>query len=109
MLARLAGIVTIVAVLVVGLLAGGALAVEEEEGRPGHGGPLPALEELGSQSEVSQRFFPEPAEEPVFTPFLVYPLLGVGLLAALIILTLYLRWQPEFEEERQKASARRRR
>lgn len=105
MLARLAGVAAIVAMLTVGLLGGAALAVEEEDGA--EHGPLPSLTEIGTQSEVSRNFFPEGAEEPVFTPFLVYPLLAVGLLAALAILVLYLRWQPSFEEERRKAGRRR--
>jgi hypothetical protein len=105
MLARLVGVASIVAMLTVGLLAGAALAVEEEGGAD-HG-PLPTLEELGTQSETSQRFFPEPAEEPVFAPFLIWPLLAVGLIAALVVLTLYLKWQPGFEDERRKASTRR--
>jgi hypothetical protein len=105
MLARLIG-VSLVALLSVGLLAGAALAVEEEGGG-GHG-PLPTLEELGTQSEVSRGFFPEEAEKPVFTDFLLYPLLVGGLVVAFILLVLYLKWQPTFAEEREKASARRR-
>jgi hypothetical protein len=105
MLARLVGVVSIVAMLTVGLLAGAALAVEED-GAPA--GPKPELNELGTQSETSLRFFPEPAEEPVFAPFLLYPLLALGLLAAFGILTLYLRWQPAFEDERQAAGKRKR-
>lgn len=103
--ARLLGVATLVALLTVGLLGGAALAVPEEEGG-GHA-PLPSLEEVGTQSETAREFFPEPAETPVFTDFLLYPLLGVGLLAALVILTLYLKWQPSFEEERRTASKRR--
>jgi hypothetical protein len=107
MLARLVGVVSVVAMLTVGLLAGAAMAVEEEGGGADYG-PKPTLEELGSQSETSRGFFPEEAEEPVFAPFLLWPLLAVGLIASLVILTLYLRWQPGFEEERKKATARRR-
>jgi hypothetical protein len=106
MFARLLGVASLVALLTLGLLAGSALAAEEEEGGAYHG-PLPALDEIGTQSEISREFFPEPAEAPVFTDFLLYPLLGVGLIAALVILTLYLKWQPTFEEERRTASKRR--
>jgi hypothetical protein len=106
MLARLVGVASIVAMLMVGLLAGAAMAVEEEGGAD-HG-PMPTLEELGTQSETSQGFFPEPAEQPVFAPFLVWPLLAVGILATLAVLAMYLKWQPGFEEERRKATARRR-
>jgi hypothetical protein len=108
MLARLVGVGTLVAVLALGLLALPALAVEEDdaEGAGGYRGPLPALDELGTQSETSQRFFPEEAAEPVFAPFLLYPLLVVGFLAAFVVLVLYLKWQPTFTEERKKVGRR---
>lgn len=102
MLARLVGVVSLVAMLSVGVLTGAALAVEGPDA-----GPRPTLDELGTQSEVSRDFFPEEAESPVFTDFLLYPLLIGGLLAALAILGLYLKWQPDFEQERAKASRRR--
>lgn len=102
MLARIVGVVTLIAMLSFGVLAGAALAVEGPDA-----GPRPTLEELGSQSETSRNFFPEEAESPVFTDFVLYPLLGAGLLAAFIILALYLKWQPDFEDERTKASKRR--
>ncbi len=102
MLARLAGVVTLVAALTLGLLAVPALAVEGGEEPEGHG-PLPELSEVGTQSEVAKNFFPEEAEEPVFADFLIYPLLAVGLIVSLVVLTLYLRWQPTFAEERKKA------
>lgn len=106
MLARLVGVASIVAMLMVGLLAGAAMAVEEGGG--GHG-PLPELEEVGSQSEISREYFPEPAEEPVFAPFLVWPLLALGIVVVLAVLVLYLKWQPGFEEQRKAASSGRRR
>jgi hypothetical protein len=107
MLARLVGVGTLVALLTLGLLAMPALAVEDEEGTgAGYSGPLPSIEEIGTQSEVSQRFFPEEAEEPVFAPFLTYPLLVVAVLVSLVLLMLYLKWQPTFEEERKKAGRR---
>lgn len=105
MLARLAGVVSLVAVLLLGLLVVPALAVEGGE-EPEEHGPLPELSEIGTQSETAQQFFPEEAEEPVFADFLIYPLLGVGLLVTLLVLTMYLRWQPTFAEERQKAGRR---
>lgn len=104
MLARLVGVAAIVALLLVGLLGAAAFAAEAEEADHG---PPPTLEELGSQSEISREFFPEAAEEPVFAPFLVYPLLVVGLLVAFGVLFLYLRWQPAFEDERRKGTRRR--
>ena len=100
MLVRLVS-AAITAVLLVGLLGGAALAVEAEEGG-GHQ-PLPSISEIGTQNDVSRQFFPEAAEEPVFAPFLAYPLLVVGILAVLIILILYLRWQPKFHQERQSS------
>jgi hypothetical protein len=104
MLARFVSAATMAAVLLVGLLAGAALAVEAE-GEGGHA-PLPPLEEVGTQSELSQQFFPEEAEEPVFAPFLAYPLLVIGILVALFILIMYLRWQPKFARETEKSARR---
>ncbi len=104
MLARLVSAAMMAAVLLVGLLGGAALAVEAEGGG-GHE-PLPSITEIGTQNEVSRQFFPEEAEEPVFAPFLAYPLLVVGILAVLAILILYLRWQPKFHQERASSGRR---
>lgn len=89
---RLLGVLTLLVVLTAGALALPAAAAEDH-------GPLPPLEEVGSQSEVARQFFPEPAEEQPFTEALVYPLLAVAIIAILVIGFLYLKWQPSFGEE----------
>jgi hypothetical protein len=103
MTTRLLGVLSLAALLMLGLLGGAALGVDEEEEElpphldPEHG--LPSIDEIGTQSETAREFFPEEAEEQPFTEALVYPLLGVGLLALLVIGILYLKWQPDFERE----------
>lgn len=101
MLRRLLGVALLVTVLT-GLVAVPAVAVEEdEEGGAAAHGPLPGIDEIGTQSEISRQFFPEESEEAPFTPALVYPLLIVGFLVVFLVLVLYLRWQPRFANEDQ--------
>lgn len=92
------------AVLLAVTAAAPALAVEgaDEEVE------LPAsIEEVGEDNEVAQQFFPEEYEAPsLFAPIL-YPLLIAGSLIALVLLVLYLVWQPSFSRERDKVKGRR--
>jgi hypothetical protein len=99
MLSRL--FVTLTAALVLVALALPAAAVEEDGtgGSAVHGQELPTIDEVGTQSETARQFFPEPAEEQPFAEALIYPLMGIGLLAVLAFLVLYLRWQPAFGAE----------
>lgn len=69
-------------------------------------GPAPSIDEIGTQNEVSSQYLPEPAEQPPFMRFLNWPLMVVGLLVALIMLLLYLLWQPRFAEERRSRRRR---
>jgi hypothetical protein len=108
MITRLAGVLALSALLLIGAV-GGALAVEEGEDLPPHLDPhtdMPTIDEIGTQSETAREFFPEPAEEQPFTEALVFPLMAVGFLALLVIGVLYLKWQPDFERE-QEGSRRR--
>lgn len=87
------------------LLSAPALAVEaEDEGAEET--ELPSMEEVGTQSERAREFFPEEYEQPSVFPFLIYPLLGVGVLVVVGVLVLYLVWQPRFSEERREKSRR---
>jgi hypothetical protein len=101
MLTRLA----LIAVLLLGaVLAGPALAVEE--GAPTDHSNLPSIDEIGTQSEISREFFPEPYTAPSVFDKLVYPLLIVAMVATLGVLALYLLWQPRFAEERKRRQRR---
>lgn len=90
----------VVAVCLVAALAGAAAAIEDA---PADGGPtphqMPGFDEVGSGSEISQGFRPSEYETPAFFRFILYPLLGVGLLATLLLLFAYLLWQPRFVAE----------
>lgn len=103
MITRLAGVLTLLALLLFGALGGAAFAVDgEEEELPPHLDPehdLPSIDEIGTQSETAREFFPEAAEEQPFTEALVFPLMAAGFLALLVIGILYLKWQPDFERE----------
>lgn len=74
------------------------LDVEHEE--------LPSYEEVGSGSEISQQFRPEPYEPPSLFRSLLYPLLIIAGVAVIVVLALYLLWQPRFAEEREAKKRR---
>lgn len=78
---------------------GEELEVEHEE--------LPSFDEVGTGSEISQEFRPVPYEQPSIFKMLVYPLAAVAGIAVLVILTLYLLWQPRFSQEREAKKQRR--
>lgn len=60
---------------------------------------LPAFEELGTQTQTSQEFRPEPYEPPAFFRFITYPLLVVGIIVLLAVSFAYLRNLPRFAQE----------
>lgn len=101
---RLPGVLAIVC-LVLGALAGPALAVEGGEA-PAEQHQAPTIDEIGQRNEITEEFFPEEAEPPPWTQWLYYPLLIVGLLAAALLLFRYLQWQPRFAEERRNRRRR---
>lgn len=103
---------TCVLLVVFAAFAGPAAGVEAE-GEPGaesgqeiDHGSLPSLEEVLSGSDASQEMIPEPPEAPVFADALLYPLLVLGLGVSVVVLLLYLRWQPRFGREREKSGKR---
>lgn len=77
---------------------GEELEVEHEE--------LPSYDEVGSGSETSQEFRPEPYEQPSLFKMLLYPLAAIAGIAALVVLGLYLLWQPRFSQEREAKKQR---
>jgi hypothetical protein len=67
----------------------------------------PTYEELRQQSgERAQEFFPEPYTPPPFFRFFAYPLLIVGVVAVVVVLFLFLLWQPNFARERRSGRRR---
>lgn len=97
---RRLGVLTLVLAVLLAALAAPAAAVEGEDG--GHGQEDLEMEEIGTGSETAKEFRPEPFEQPAFFKWIIYPLAGLGVLAALVILGLYLLWQPEFGREGQE-------
>lgn len=97
----------LVAVLMMVLLAcavaAPAMAVEAggegEEAEPEHE-EVPTYEEVGTGTETSLEFRPEPYERPTVFAGLLYPLLILAGVAVIGVLGLYLLWQPRFSEER---------
>jgi hypothetical protein len=106
MVRRVAGMVVLIVLTVgiVALTAAPVLGAEAAEGAPAE--EVPAIDEIGTGSQASQEFNPEPYEAPSFFRFITYPLLAVGIVAVLVIGFLYLRNLPRFAEE---ARTRRRR
>ena len=92
---RLAGVLLLVLVCL-GSLAAPAFAAEESTEPAAE---LPAIDELGSQTQTSQEFRPEPYEAPPFFRFITYPLLVVGIVVLLVVGFLYLRNLPRFAQE----------
>jgi hypothetical protein len=113
MLPRLLGVCSLVLLVGSGLLAIPALAVEADPGDPEaqvepgeEEEELPGIDEIGTQNEVTEQFMPEPPEAPVFTAALLYPLMAIAFLAVVVVLFLYLKWQPRFAEERKEKARR---
>ncbi|CAN5165624.1 hypothetical protein BH20ACT9_BH20ACT9_14070 [soil metagenome] len=101
-------------VLVLACLAGvaaPAAAQEEPVGTetPVETGPPPSVDEVTRDNPVAREYRPDPYVTPSFTPWLLYPLLLAGVVAALLILLLYLVWQPRFASEARRKSRGRRR
>lgn len=95
------------ATLFVLALAAPAFAVEEGgEIAPEEQGPAPGIDEIGTQNEVSSQYLPEPAEPPPFMRFLYVPLVIAGIFIVVLLLLLYLAWQPRFAEERRSKRRR---
>ncbi len=63
--------------------------------------PPPDIEELCREGTIAEEFCPEFYEQPTFFQFILYPLLGVGLLVVSLLVLLYLVWQPRFARERE--------
>lgn len=74
------------------------LEVEQEE--------MPSYDEVGSGTETAEEFRPEPYEQPSLFTGILYPLLGIAILALVGILILYLWWQPRFSQEREAKKRR---
>ncbi|MDP8977689.1 MAG: hypothetical protein M3N17_03765 [Actinomycetota bacterium] len=100
--------------LVLACLVGPAVPVAAQEEpvgteTPVETGPPPTVDEVTKNNPVAREYRPEPYVPPSFTPWLLYPLLAAGALAALLILFFYLAWQPRFASEARRKSRGRRR
>lgn len=85
---------------------GGGGDEEDVEAGGGHGHEDKEMEDIGTGSETAQEFRPEPYEQPAFFEWIIYPLAALGIVATLVVLGLYLLWQPEFEREAQEKKKR---
>ncbi|HVM13021.1 MAG TPA: hypothetical protein VM287_01660 [Egibacteraceae bacterium] len=105
---RLLGVLMMVLMTLV--IAAPAMAVEaEEEGEEleVEHEELPKYEEIGTGSEISQEFRPEPYEQPSLFAGILYPLAVIAGIAVLVIFGLYLLWQPRFSQEREAKKQKR--
>lgn len=96
---RLLGVLLMV--LLVCAVAAPAMAVEAEGEEPEHE-EMPSYDEVGSGSETSQEFRPVPYEQPSVFSGMLYPLMILAGIGVLVVLGLYLLWQPRFSQEREK-------
>lgn len=103
---RRLGVFTLVVAVLTVAMALPAAAVEGEGPGGGHGQEDVEMEEIGTGSETAKEFRPEPFEQPALFQWIVYPLAAVGILMALVILGLYLLWQPEFGREAEEKKKR---
>lgn len=88
-------------VVVVALLLGAPAVATEGEGAV----EIPDYEELAA-NEAAQDFLPEEYDPPGFFSWFIYPLLALGLLAALAVGFRYFQWQPRFMREAQEKRRR---
>lgn len=80
-----------------------AMAVESEGEDPeAEHHELPSYDEIGTGSETSQEFRPEPYEQPTIFAGILYPLLVIAGVVVLGVLGAYLLWQPRFAQEREE-------
>lgn len=101
--ALLAALLALAAVTV----SGPALAVEEDELEPEEEAPPPPdIEELCIEGTIAEEFCPEIYEEPTWFQWLIYPMLGLGLLVIVALLVFYLWWQPRFAREQEAGQGR---
>lgn len=88
------------------VLVAAPAAAGEAGGGGEEGGGAPAedmeMEEVGTGSETAKEFRPEPFEQPALFDWFIYPLAAIGIIAVLVVLGLYLYWQPQFGRESQK-------
>lgn len=105
--------------------AGGQEAGGQEEGPEGGGAgegateaegvspegeelePVPEREEICSRNEVVAQYCPEPYEAPTAFAGILWPLLGLGAVVTAALFLLYIRWLPNFAQERRMARSRR--
>lgn len=69
----------------------------------------PERDDVCSRNEVVAEYCPDPYEAPTVFAGILYPLLGIGALVSIALFLLYIRWLPNFAQERRSTRARGRR
>ena len=96
------GLLVALFALAAATVTGPALAVEEDELQPEEEAPPPPdIEELCIEGTIAEEFCPEAYEEPSWFQWLIYPMLGLGLLVVTVLVIFYLWWQPRFAREQE--------
>lgn len=70
---------------------------------------VPERDEICSRNEIVAEYCPDRYEAPTVLRGMLYPLLGLGTAVAVALFLLYLRWLPNFAQERRTAGRRGRR
>jgi len=95
---RLIGVLVLATVMFAGMALPAFAAEEGGSGPVQH--ELPKIDEVGSQSDTAQQFFPKPVEEPTVFPWFGWPLMLGAVVTTLLVLLTYLVFQPRFVSER---------
>ncbi|CAN5446575.1 hypothetical protein BH23ACT9_BH23ACT9_24510 [soil metagenome] len=101
MLKRTFGMVLVAGLLLVGVMAGAAVAAEPD---PEFFREYSEIRE--NASDVGAEFLPDEYEIPGFFDFLIIPLIGLGVVVTAVTLFRYLVNQPRFEREAEERSRR---
>lgn len=101
-MARHAGLLVLVGLLMVGVLSGAAGAAES----PSHFTEYSEIQE--NASDVGAEFLPPEYEMPGFFDWLIIPLIALGVLITAAVLMRYLIAHPRFEREAKEKERSRR-
>jgi hypothetical protein len=93
-------------VMLVGLVLGGALATTAVAVEGGGAHRLPYEEIVERAGEAGGEFLPPEYERPGFFDWIVYPLVGAGVVITGMVLFRYLIAQPRFSREAEQRSRR---
>lgn len=100
MLKRYTGMLLLAGLLLVGVMAGAAIAAEA----PPNFQEYEQIRE--NASDVGAEFLPDEYEIPGFFDYLIIPLVAAGVLITIVVLFRYLINHPRFERESEQRSRR---